>query len=39
VWNDVSSWNGADPGFGTIAIVLVGIIGIWYVGMKVKSRN
>ena len=39
VWNDVSSWNGADPGFGTITIVLVGIIGIWYVGMKVKTRN
>ena len=37
-WNDLSSWNGADPGFGTATILLVGLIGVWYVGMKVKTR-
>jgi hypothetical protein len=38
-WNNISSWNGADPGFGTLTIILVGIIGIWYVGMKVTTRK
>ena len=33
-----SSWNGADPGFGSGTIVFVGLIGIWYVLFKVKSR-
>ena len=35
---DPSSWNGADPGFGAAAIILVGLIGIWYVLLQVKSR-
>ena len=39
VWNDFSSWNGADPGFGFITIILVGLIGVWYVGMKVETRE
>jgi hypothetical protein len=39
VWNDVSSWNGADPGFGGATILLAGIIGVWYVAMKVKTRE
>ena len=38
-WNDLSSWNGADPGFGFISILLFGMIGIWYVGLKVKTRK
>lgn len=38
-WRDVSSWNGADPGFGAASIILVGIIGLWYVGMKVLVRD
>ena len=33
-----SSWNGADPGFGAMTIALVGLIGIWYVLLQVKSR-
>ena len=39
VWNDVSSWNGADPGFGAGTILLVGLVGIWYVGIKVNTRD
>ena len=39
VWNAMSSWNGADPGFGTITIILVGLIGLWYVGVKVTTRG
>ena len=38
-WSNVSSWNGADPGFGTVTILVVGLIGIWYVGIKVKTRE
>tara|TARA_B110000438_G_scaffold9328_1_gene9408 strand:+ start:1179 stop:1661 length:483 start_codon:yes stop_codon:yes gene_type:complete len=34
----VSSWNGADPGFGFITILLVGLIGVWYILFQVKSR-
>ena len=39
IWNDMSSWNGADPGFGFITILVFGIIGVWYVGMKVTTRE
>jgi uncharacterized membrane protein YbaN (DUF454 family) len=39
VWDDMSSWNGADPGFGTITIIWVGLIGLWYVGIKVITRE
>jgi uncharacterized membrane protein YbaN (DUF454 family) len=35
---DTSSWNGADPGFGAMTIILVGLIGFWYVLFQVKSR-
>ena len=34
----ISSWNGADPGFGFSTIILVGLIGIWYILFQVKSR-
>jgi len=36
---DISSWNGADPGYGAVTILLVGLIGIWYVTFKLKIRN
>ena len=38
VLQDPSSWNGADPGFGSGTIFVVGFIGIWYVLSQVKSR-
>ena len=37
--SDPSTWNGADPGFGTGAVLLVGLVGIWYVGFRVPTRN
>ena len=36
---DLSSWDGADPGYGAITIIIVGLIGIWYIIFKVSSRN
>ena len=39
VFTEPASWNGADPGFGAGAIILVGLIGMWYVGFKVPSRD
>ena len=33
-----SSWDGADPGFGAGTILVVGLVGIWYVLSRVKSR-
>lgn len=36
---DPSTWNGADPGFGPVTILLVGLIGIWYVSTKVPTRD
>jgi hypothetical protein len=38
LWNP-STWNGPDPGFGAGAIILVGLIGIWYVQAQVNSRG
>ncbi|RAH16230.1 MAG: hypothetical protein CMB58_004405 [Methanobacteriota archaeon] len=38
VLSDPSSWNGADPGFGAGVTILVGIVGVWYVGIKVPTR-
>ena len=35
---DPSSWDGADPGFGSATIIVVGFIGVWYVLSQVKSR-
>ena len=37
--SDPSSWDGADPGFGAISIILVGIVGMWFVGAKVQTRE
>ena len=36
---DTSSWNGADPGYGAVTILLFGLVGIWYVIFKLKIRN
>ena len=35
---DPSSWDGADPGFGSATIIVVGFIGVLYVLSQVKSR-
>lgn len=34
-----SSWDGADPGYGTLMILLVGFSGVCYVAIKVQSRE
>ena len=39
VLSDPSSWNGADPGFGAGTVILVGLIGVWYVGFRVPTRK
>jgi uncharacterized membrane protein YbaN (DUF454 family) len=33
-----SSWTGKDPGFGAGTIIIVGLVGVWYVLSRVKSR-
>ena len=32
------SWKGRDPGFGAGTILVVGLVGVWYVLSRVKSR-
>jgi hypothetical protein len=39
VLTDPSSWNGADPGFGSGTVILAGVIGMWYVGFRVPTRE
>ena len=39
VLTDPSSWNGADHGFGSGTVVLAGVIGMWYVGFRVPTRE
>ena len=36
---DPRSWNGADPGYGTVTILLVGMIGVWWLYAKVQIRE
>lgn len=36
---DPSSWNGADPGYGALTIILAGLFGIFYVAARVKIRE
>ena len=36
---DPSTWNGADPGYGSATILAAGIIGVWYVSARVKIRG
>ena len=38
-YTDPSSWNGADPGFGAATILLVGLIGVWWLWKKVPTRE
>jgi len=38
-FSEPSSWNGADPGFGSLTIILVGIIGVWFIATKVRTRE
>ena len=39
ILRDPASWDGADPGFGAATIMVVGLVGIWYVGAKVGTRD
>ena len=34
-----SSWDGADPGYGAVTIILVGLFGIFYVATRVRIRE
>ena len=34
-----STWDGADPGFGSATIILVGLIGVWWLWKKVPARG
>ena len=36
---DPSSWNGADPGYGASSILIAGLIGVWFVSARVKTRE
>ena len=36
---DYSTWNGADPAMGPLTILIVGIIGVWYVLTRVRTRR
>ena len=38
-WFDPSTWDGADPGFGAVTIIIVGLLGVWYVGARVRTRD
>ena len=35
---DPSSWDGADPGYGSATILVAGLVGVWYVSVRVKTR-
>ena len=34
-----SSWNGADPGYGAVTIILVGLFGMFYVQPESESEK
>ena len=36
---DPTSSDDADPGFGAATILIIGMIGVWYVGFRVPTRN
>ena len=36
---DPSTWDGADPGFGAVTIIVAGMIGVWWLYAKVKTRE
>ncbi len=33
------SWDGADPGYGVITILIAGMVGVWWLYAKVKTRD
>ena len=39
VWSDPESWDGADPGYGAVTIIVIGMIGVWWLYAKVKTRE
>jgi uncharacterized membrane protein YbaN (DUF454 family) len=36
---DPSTWDGADPGYGAATIIVAGLIGVWWLYAKVKTRE
>ena len=34
-----ASWDGADSGYGAVTIILVGLLGIFYVATRVRIRE
>ena len=36
---DPSSWDGADPGFGALTVLIAGLLGVVYVGFIVPTRE
>jgi len=36
---DRSTWDGADPGYGAVTIIVAGMIGVWWLYAKVKTRE
>ncbi len=36
---DPSTWDGADPGYGAVTIIVAGLIGVWWLYAKVKTRE
>jgi len=34
-----ASWTGADPGFGPATVLVVGLIGVWFILGKVRTRD
>ena len=36
---DPSTWDGADPGYGAVTIIVAGMIGVWWLYAKVESRE
>ena len=34
-----STWTGADPGFGPATVLLTGLIGVWFILIRVRTRT
>jgi len=34
-----STWDGADPGYGSVTIIIAGLIGVWWIYAKVQTRE
>lgn len=39
VLSQPSTWNGADPGFGPATVLLVGLVGVWFILIRVRTRE